>query len=198
MSKHRRPTPRSARTRRLGYAVLTTAATSAALAGLAGNASALESTSDATSSVHTATHQLSHASNGLLDGAQSSSDARSSSATVSTGDRIVSEAADQAGKPYSYGEAGPDSFDCSGLTQYVHDKVGISLPRTADEQRSATDYVDQADKKPGDLIFFSDGGSVYHVGIYAGNGEIWHAPEPGDTVSKDPIWDDSYTVGRAW
>ncbi|WP_369973607.1 C40 family peptidase [Prauserella sp. PE36] len=112
--------------------------------------------------------------------------------------RIVDAAASQAGKPYSYGASGPDSFDCSGFTQYVHSKVGIDLPRTSSDQRAAVPQIGKGDKVPGDLLFFSDGGSVYHVGIYAGGNQMWAAPESGDVVRKQDIYTESYTVGRAW
>ncbi|TCP48451.1 cell wall-associated NlpC family hydrolase [Tamaricihabitans halophyticus] len=112
--------------------------------------------------------------------------------------RIVETAAAQRGKPYSYGAAGPNKFDCSGLTQYVHKRLGINLPRTSSDQRQATSKLARDRMRPGDLVFFHDGGSVYHVGIFAGNGKIWGAPEPGDHVRLQQIWTDSYTVGRAW
>lgn len=114
-------------------------------------------------------------------------------------EQIVQAAAAQEGDPYSYGATGPDSFDCSGLTQYVHDQVGIELPRTSSDQRAALPEISSTDKLPGDLIFFHDSdGSVYHVGIYAGENQIWHAPQDGETVHKKDLWTDDYTVGRAW
>ncbi|WP_431875003.1 C40 family peptidase [Amycolatopsis sacchari] len=119
-------------------------------------------------------------------------------AAPTTGDRVVSAAAAQAGKPYAAGGSGPDSFDCSGLAQYAYRQAGISLPRTASQQRSAARGVAQADARPGDLIFFSNGGRVYHVGIFAGGNRMWAAPESGDVVKLQTIWTSSYTVGRAW
>lgn len=113
--------------------------------------------------------------------------------------RIVDVAASQAGEPYSYGASGPNSFDCSGLVQWVHRQVGIDLPRTSRQQRAAVPHIARADMTPGDLVFFhNSGGSVYHVGIYAGDNRLWAAPEPGDVVRLQNIWTDSYTVGRAW
>ncbi|MFI6030485.1 C40 family peptidase [Amycolatopsis magusensis] len=115
------------------------------------------------------------------------------------GQSLVELAAEQQGKPYSYGATGPDSFDCSGLTQFVHRQLGIELPRTSRDQRAAVTTVDRAAMQPGDLIFFANsGGSVYHVGIFAGDGQMWAAPESGDVVRLQQIWTDSYTVGRAW
>ncbi|SFB26593.1 Cell wall-associated hydrolase, NlpC family [Amycolatopsis marina] len=119
-------------------------------------------------------------------------------AEQSIGERLVETAAAQAGESYSYGASGPDSFDCSGLTQYVHKQHGIDLPRTSGDQRAALPEIAKDDKRPGDLIFFADGGSVYHVGIYAGGNTMWAAPEPGDVVREQEIWTDAYTVGRAW
>jgi cell wall-associated NlpC family hydrolase len=112
--------------------------------------------------------------------------------------RIVDAAAAQAGKPYSYGSEGPSSFDCSGFTQYVHRQVGIELPRTSSQQRAEVPEIAKSDMVPGDLVFFHDGGTVYHVGIFAGSGQMWAAPESGDNVRRQDIWTDAYTVGRAW
>ncbi|WP_370876649.1 C40 family peptidase [Amycolatopsis thermophila] len=117
---------------------------------------------------------------------------------LSTGDRIVNAAAEEAGTPYRSGGSGPSGFDCSGLTQYAHKKVGITLPRTARDQRAAVRSVPKSQMRPGDLVFFSNGRSVYHVGIFAGNNKIWAAPESGDVVRLQTIWTNSYTVGRAW
>jgi cell wall-associated NlpC family hydrolase len=117
---------------------------------------------------------------------------------LSTGDRIVSAAAAEAGTPYRSGGTSPKGFDCSGLTQYAHKQVGIDLPRTSREQRAAVRSVSKSDMRPGDLVFFSDSGTVYHVGIFAGDNQIWAAPESGDVVRLQKIWTSSYTVGRAW
>jgi cell wall-associated NlpC family hydrolase len=115
--------------------------------------------------------------------------------TTNGGDAsAVAVAAQQAGEPYSYGAAGPNAFDCSGFTQYVYGQLGVSLPRTASAQQSATTPVARGSERPGDLIFF--GSPAYHVGIYAGNGQIWYAPKSGDVVKLGSIWDSSYTVGR--
>lgn len=116
---------------------------------------------------------------------------------ASLGERIVAEAARHEGAPYEYGAAGPDSFDCSGFTQHVFGKVGVALPRTSQQQRDATAHVDRGNEQLGDLIFSHDGGRVYHVGIYAGEGRMWHSPQSGEAVRLDTINDSSYTVGRA-
>jgi cell wall-associated NlpC family hydrolase len=68
--------------------------------------------------------------------------------------------------------------------------------RTASEQYAASSRVDQADKKPGDLIFTYDSSGIYHVGLYAGDGLMWAATKSGDVVRKQAIWTSSYRVGR--
>jgi cell wall-associated NlpC family hydrolase len=114
----------------------------------------------------------------------------------SIGDKAVYLASLQKGKPYVYGSTGPYSFDCSGLVQYVFRQLGRYLPRTADEQYWATAHVPQSAKQPGDLIFFGPPGDIYHVGIYAGGGMMWAAPQTGGVVSLRPIYSSSYLVGR--
>jgi cell wall-associated NlpC family hydrolase len=112
------------------------------------------------------------------------------------GSRAVYLASLQRGKPYVWGATGPYSFDCSGLVLYVYKQLGRYLPRTAEAQYQATTRIAQSAKQPGDLIFFGSPGDIYHVGIYAGNGYIWQAPQTGETVQLVPIWSSSYYVGR--
>jgi cell wall-associated NlpC family hydrolase len=110
------------------------------------------------------------------------------------GQEAVDLASREAGDPYVYGAAGPSAFDCSGLTMYVYAQLGVSLPHSAAAQAAMATPV--SDPVPGDLVFFSDGGSVYHVAIYAGDGMIWHAPHSGTVVSLEPIWTSSVFYGR--
>lgn len=112
------------------------------------------------------------------------------------GREVVAEAARQQGKPYEYGAEGPDSFDCSGLTKYVLGRFGVALPHDAAAQYDRTRHISPADAQPGDLVFFSRSGGINHVGIYAGDGEIWHAPQSGQTVRKQAIWTSDFLVGR--
>lgn len=87
----------------------------------------------------------------------------------------------QVGKPYVFGGTGPGGFDCSGLTQAAWAAAGVSLPRTTWSQWAwgASRKVSMDALQPGDLIF-SEG--LGHVSIYAGNGQIVHAPQTGDVV----------------
>ena len=112
------------------------------------------------------------------------------------GDKAVYLASLQKGKPYVYGATGPYAFDCSGLVQYVFRQLGRNLPRTAEAQYEASVHVAQSAKQPGDLIFFGTPGSIYHVGIYAGGGMMWAAPQTGGVVSLRPIYSTTYHVGR--
>jgi len=105
---------------------------------------------------------------------------------------VLGIAASLAGIYYVYGGTTTAGFDCSGFTQYVFNKVGVSLPRTAEQQRQATTPV--SDPQPGDLVFF--GAPAYHNGIYAGDGMMWDSPRSGKAVAKRAIWSSTVTYGR--
>lgn len=92
-----------------------------------------------------------------------------------TANNVLAEAGKYNGFPYVYGAAGPNAFDCSGFTQYVFKKFGVNLPRTATSQASVGYPIAKSDLKPGDLVFFQNGGYIDHVGIYVGNGQMIHA-----------------------
>lgn len=117
------------------------------------------------------------------------------SSSDASGSSILAIAARYAGTPYVFGGEDPSGFDCSGYTQYVFKKVGISLPRTSSQQYAAVRHVSASAAKPGNLVFFLDGGGVYHVGIYAGNGMMWDSPKPGGVVSKRKIWSATIRFG---
>lgn len=106
---------------------------------------------------------------------------------------VLAIAAQYEGLMYSYGGTSPSTgFDCSGFTQYVFRQIGISLPRTAEQQRQAVTPV--SNPQPGDLVFF--GSPAYHLGIYAGNGMMWDSPRSGKAVALRSIWSSSVTYGR--
>jgi cell wall-associated NlpC family hydrolase len=98
----------------------------------------------------------------------------------------VAEARRQLGKPYHWGAAGPNSFDCSGLTLWAWRAGGVSLPHHAASQYSATIHIPLDQLQPGDLVFFHR--NLSHVGIYVGNGQMIHAPETGDVVRYASIY----------
>jgi cell wall-associated NlpC family hydrolase len=112
----------------------------------------------------------------------------------------ISVAVAQKGDPYSYGAAGPGSFDCSGLTYYSYRKAGFKhIPRTSSAQAHFAKHIKRSAMKRGDLIFFYDGGGVYHVGVYAGfsHGHRWvlHAPYSGARVRTDKLWTNQWFPG---
>lgn len=93
----------------------------------------------------------------------------------------LSAARGKLGTPYVYGATGPNSFDCSSFTQYAWKAAGVSLPRTSQAQASAgTPVSGLSAAKPGDLIIYY--GSMTHVGMYVGHGQIIHAPHTGASV----------------
>ena len=106
----------------------------------------------------------------------------------------------QQGDPYSYGSAGPGSFDCSGLMYYSFRRAGFSrIPRTSSAQAGFATRIRRENMRPGDFIFFTGSGGVYHVGLYAGmaNGRrlILHAGTSGTRVRTEPVWGDNWFPG---
>ena len=138
---------------------------------------------------------------GLLSTAPTTSEAHG--ATAPSAHRVgsaMSIAVHQKGDPYRYGAAGPGAFDCSGLTYYAFRKAGFKhIPRTSSAQAHFAKHIKRSNMRRGDLIFFYDGGGVYHVGVYAGfsHGHRWvlHAPYSGTRVRTDKLWTDKWFPG---
>jgi cell wall-associated NlpC family hydrolase len=101
--------------------------------------------------------------------------------TDSKGGRAAQFACSLIGKPYVFGSNGPSSYDCSGLTQQAWASVGVGLEHYTKDQWNEGAAVSRADLQPGDLVFFYPG-SLHHVAIYIGGGEVVHAPHTGDHV----------------
>ena len=141
---------------------------------------------------------LQTSSSGSTDRTAPTSSDGGDSATHATGftENLLAAASQLEGVPYVYGGSTPSGFDCSGFTQYVFAQAGKSIPRTSSEQAAAATAVSGDDLRPGDLIFYSPGGSVSHVAIYAGDGMVWEAPASGGQVRYAPIWDVSRSYGR--
>lgn len=97
---------------------------------------------------------------------------------------VIGFARAQIGKPYVYGAAGPGSYDCSGLTMRAYERIGIRLGHYTGSQLAAGRAVSRSQLQPGDLVFPSS----EHVGIYIGNNQIVHAPQPGDSVKVSNLW----------
>jgi len=102
--------------------------------------------------------------------------------------KVLAYARAQLGKPYQWGGAGPNSFDCSGLVMRAWQQAGIDFPHLAQDQYDLTERIPLADLLPGDLVFFGTPDNVYHVGIYIGGGDMIDAPETGQDVSISSIY----------
>ena len=131
---------------------------------------------------------LSQAQQAGLHQAGGSTDPSAQTADVPVSGRAASAVAfarAQIGRPYVWGAAGPDAFDCSGLIQAAWAAAGVSLPRTTYDQINAGQRIPVSQLQPGDLVFYYSG--ISHVGIYVGNHQIIHAPHPGAAVEYAPV-----------
>lgn len=109
--------------------------------------------------------------------------------------QVIEEASKHLGSAYVWGGSTPSSgFDCSGLTKWAYNKVGISLPRTAAQQYLAAKKVHANEAQAGDLVFFSYGKGISHVGIYLGEGKMLDAQNNGVVVESLGWWN-KYLVG---
>lgn len=115
-------------------------------------------------------------------------------ATNPNAQTAVNRAMAQVGKWYSFGSAGPDTFDCSGLTSYAWAAAGVYLPHSSGGQYSSLPHVSQSALEPGDLVFF--GHPIHHVGMYIGGGMMVEAPHTGARVRTATIYRRDY-VGAA-
>ncbi|SDK24515.1 Cell wall-associated hydrolase, NlpC family [Cryobacterium psychrotolerans] len=104
---------------------------------------------------------------------------------------VYNVAAQYQGVPYVYGGSTPAGFDCSGLVMYVYAQFGVSLPHSSAGQAAAGTRVATSSARPGDLVVMPG-----HIGFYAGNGNILHAPYSGTRVRVQPIWTSNYYIVR--
>ncbi|WBB73603.1 NlpC/P60 family protein [Micromonospora sp. WMMD1128] len=101
----------------------------------------------------------------------------------------------QIGKIYVWGAAGPDHFDCSGLTMAAWAKAGVSLPHNARQQHNVTKRVSRAELRAGDLVFYY--ADLHHVGMYVGDGWVVHASQSGKPITMKRVDDgDINSYGR--
>ena len=134
-------------------------------------------------------------------GSNSGSNDNNNSSTSSIGEKAVALAKQQLGKPYVYGAAGPNSFDCAGLFYYVFNQLGINIARGSSSQyyNSGT-FVSEDDMQPGDLVYLFDpkydysGGTLptTHVVMYIGNNTVLHASTTSNTVRTDTLYGGYY------
>jgi cell wall-associated NlpC family hydrolase len=126
------------------------------------------------------------------------------SVAANRGDALAHIAESLVGTRYQFGGADQGGFDCSGLAFYVHQRVGIAIPRTAADQQRLARPVELTQLEPGDLVFFSRRSHrVDHVGIYAGSGLFIHARHQGVPVSYGVLNSTYYahhlvSAGRFW
>jgi cell wall-associated NlpC family hydrolase len=135
----------------------------------------------------------------MLAGGTVLSPAADASARKQRVNRAASVALHQVGDPYRYGAAGPRAFDCSGLMQYSFRKAGIRLPRTSSAQGRRAHHIAKSRLRRGDLMFFHQGGRVYHVAMFLnwsrGHAVMVHSPSPGKRVQRARPWTTHWFAG---
>jgi cell wall-associated NlpC family hydrolase len=106
----------------------------------------------------------------------------------------------QRGDPYRYGAEGPNRFDCSGLVYFATHRAGFTrVPRTSSAQSRFMHRIGKTRMQPGDFMFFTGSGGVYHVGIFVGRSGgramVLHAPHPGSRVHIQRVWTSKWFAG---
>ena len=110
-----------------------------------------------------------------------------------TSANLMKSAAELVGTPYVYGGQTPGGIDCSGYVLFVYAQFGIDLPHSVYQQAKMAERIPESEAVPGDIVIFND---FSHNGIYAGNGNFYHAPQPGDRVKLAPIFTTRYHIVR--
>lgn len=151
------------------------------------------STNDSWTKVKTANGQIGFMDNSLF---QTEVIENTPPPATSKGLQVVEYAKQLLGVPYVYGGSSPSGVDCSGLTKYVYGRMGVTLYHGSNSQArsgyqtisfSTSNY--EASLLPGDLVFFSGSGGYSHVGLYVGNGQMIHAPQPGQVVRYESLYE---------
>jgi len=156
------------------------AATKASAKANAEGKAATEATAKTNAEVRAATKAPAKADAERRGATQASANSTRSSGSGSRGAKALAYAKAQLGEPYARSGAGPSSWDCSGLTMMAWGSAGVSLPHSSRQQFSRGKTVAKSDLQPGDLVFFYS--DIHHVGLFAGNGQVIHAPRPGKSV----------------
>ena len=98
----------------------------------------------------------------------------------------------QIGEPYVWAAAGPDAWDCSGLTMGAWAAAGVYLPHYSVDQYAQSQHISETELRPGDLVFWASNpgnpGTIFHVGLYIGGGDMIAAPAPGEYVRIENIY----------
>ncbi|MFC7341959.1 C40 family peptidase [Saccharopolyspora griseoalba] len=109
------------------------------------------------------------------------------------GTKALEYARGQLGKPYVWGAAGPHTFDCSGLTQQAWKSAGVEIPKYSQTQYfQGGQHIPLNQAQPGDLVFWGHGRDphgIHHVALYLGDNKVLHAPQPGENVEIEKMWD---------
>ena len=120
-------------------------------------------------------------------------------------DEVLNLANQLLGKPYVWGATGPDSFDCSGFTQYIYKHgANITIPRVSSQQGNFGTTVSRNNLKAGDLVFFDtngiNDGNISHLGIYDGNGNLIHSSFSVKKIVKVPLntsyWNSTFVTAK--
>lgn len=124
------------------------------------------------------------------DGQQAEAQAAKTSAEISgKGEMVAAYALQFVGNPYVWGGTSlTNGADCSGFVQSVYQNFGVSLPRVAADQAQAGTKIAVEEAQPGDLIFYADGGSIYHVVLYIGNGQVVHASSAATGIKVSNVY----------
>jgi cell wall-associated NlpC family hydrolase len=170
------------------------------LAAAQAHASALQATRQAALAAAAARAAAAAAAGGSASGpSQAPSWAWGSGATTTQGDIAANWALTQLGKPYQWGGAGPDTYDCSGLSMEAWARAGVQLAHWTGYQWESGPHLPLTDLQRGDLLFFatdtSDPGTIHHVGIYIGNGMMVDAPYTGAFVRIDSMYSPGGLIG---
>lgn len=138
---------------------------------------------------------LDNAQSATADPAATDPAAGATTSSSVTGDQVVADAEKYLGVPYVFGGTTTSGLDCSGLVQKAYGDLGISLPRiAADQAKVGTAVPSLADAKPGDILAFGD--PAYHVAIYVGDNKMIAAPEPGDKVKIQDVYQTPTSIRR--
>ncbi|KRN79235.1 NlpC/P60 family protein [Fructilactobacillus lindneri] len=142
-------------------------------------------TTPAATPTQTATPQATPAAPVNKQAAATTSQAVTTASNTNNASAIINTGKQYVGTPYVWGGTTPAGFDCSGFVQYVFGKNGINLPRVASDQYAAVQHISSDEAQAGDLVFFNDG-SIYHDGIYLGNGLMLDAQNRG-VINNDSL-----------
>lgn len=111
------------------------------------------------------------------------------------GEGAIGWAYNHLGLPYIYGSDSGSGFDCSGFVKAAYASAGVSLPHGSSAQYSATSRVSLSNIQRGDLLFYSNGGGIYHVAIYLGDGQVIHSLRDGSGFSGSKVTGMNYSPG---